>query len=45
MFAGLLFIKSYVRVKRPPSGVMRKFGEEVPAKVSPLSSDHGSNLL
>ncbi|GBM62291.1 hypothetical protein AVEN_113329-1 [Araneus ventricosus] len=36
---GLLHAKSYVVVKRPPVGVVRKFGERVAAQVSSSSSD------
>ncbi|GBM55587.1 hypothetical protein AVEN_74542-1 [Araneus ventricosus] len=36
---GLLHAKSYVVAKRPPVGVVRKFGEEAPAQVSSSSSD------
>ncbi|GBN38559.1 hypothetical protein AVEN_9045-1 [Araneus ventricosus] len=36
---GLLHVKSYVGVKRPPSGVVGKFGEGVPDQVSSSSSD------
>ncbi|GBM18459.1 hypothetical protein AVEN_66819-1 [Araneus ventricosus] len=41
---GLLHVKSYVVVKRPPVGVAWKFGEGVPAQVSSSSSDRGSKL-
>ncbi|GBL77177.1 hypothetical protein AVEN_12800-1 [Araneus ventricosus] len=41
---GLLHVKSYVLAKRPPVGVVRKFGEGVPAQVSSSSSDLGSKL-
>ncbi|GBM01308.1 hypothetical protein AVEN_170356-1 [Araneus ventricosus] len=41
---GLFRAKSYVGVKRPPSGVALKFGEGVPAQVSSLPSDRGSQL-
>ncbi|GBN69088.1 hypothetical protein AVEN_14428-1 [Araneus ventricosus] len=41
---GLLHAKSYVVAKHPTVGVVRKFGEGVPAKVSSLSSDCGSKL-
>ncbi|GBN05870.1 Aspartyl/asparaginyl beta-hydroxylase [Araneus ventricosus] len=41
---GLLHVKSYVVVKRPPVGVAWKFGEGVPARVSSSSSDRGSKL-
>ncbi|GBO38253.1 hypothetical protein AVEN_76958-1 [Araneus ventricosus] len=39
---GPLHAKLYVVVKHPPDGVVRKFGEVVPAKVS--SSDRSSKL-
>ncbi|GBM66513.1 hypothetical protein AVEN_252276-1 [Araneus ventricosus] len=32
------------RVKRPPVGVVRKFGEGMPAQVSSSTSDRGSKL-
>ncbi|GBM60854.1 hypothetical protein AVEN_179009-1 [Araneus ventricosus] len=41
---GLLHVKSYVVVKCPPAGVVRKFGEGVSAQVSSSSSDRGSKL-
>ncbi|GBL83992.1 hypothetical protein AVEN_23495-1 [Araneus ventricosus] len=41
---GLLHVKSYVVVKRPPVGVAWNFGEGVPAQVSSSSSDRGSKL-
>ncbi|GBN99745.1 hypothetical protein AVEN_45548-1 [Araneus ventricosus] len=41
---GLLRAKSYVAAKRPPVGVVRNFGEGVPAQVSSSSSDRGSKL-
>ncbi|GBL90957.1 hypothetical protein AVEN_203811-1, partial [Araneus ventricosus] len=41
---GLLHAKSYVVTKRTPVGVARKFGGEVPAQASSLSSDRGSKL-
>ncbi|GBL87373.1 hypothetical protein AVEN_118326-1 [Araneus ventricosus] len=40
----LLYAKSYVVAKRSPVGVVRKFGEGVPAQVSSSSSDRGSKL-
>ncbi|GBL88461.1 hypothetical protein AVEN_159060-1 [Araneus ventricosus] len=39
-----LHAKSYVGDKRPPAGVVWKFGEGVPAQVSSSSSDSGSKL-
>ncbi|GBL54209.1 hypothetical protein AVEN_177841-1 [Araneus ventricosus] len=39
---GLLHTKSYVVSKRPPAGVVWKFGEELPAHVSCSSSDRCS---
>ncbi|GBM80282.1 hypothetical protein AVEN_114741-1 [Araneus ventricosus] len=42
--SGLLQAKSYLGVKRPPSGVVRKLVEGVPAQVSSSSSDRGSKL-
>ncbi|GBM57799.1 hypothetical protein AVEN_262570-1 [Araneus ventricosus] len=41
---GLFHAKSYVVAKRPPVGVARKFGEEVPAQTSSSPSDRGSKL-
>ncbi|GBN67711.1 hypothetical protein AVEN_134088-1 [Araneus ventricosus] len=41
---GLLHAKSHVVAKRLPVGVAWKFGEGVPAQVSPSSSDCGSKL-
>ncbi|GBM53120.1 hypothetical protein AVEN_130773-1 [Araneus ventricosus] len=41
---GLLHVKSYVVVKRPPVGVAWKFGEGVPVQVSSSSSECGSKL-
>ncbi|GBM94050.1 hypothetical protein AVEN_124551-1 [Araneus ventricosus] len=41
---GLLHVKPYVGVKRPPAGVVEKVGEGMPAEVSSSSSDRGSNL-
>ncbi|GBN88372.1 hypothetical protein AVEN_107255-1 [Araneus ventricosus] len=39
----LLHVKSYVVAKRPPAGVVRKFGQGVLAQISSSSSDRGSN--
>ncbi|GBN78078.1 hypothetical protein AVEN_134844-1 [Araneus ventricosus] len=39
MYVGPLHSKSYFGAKRPPSGVMRKFGEGMPAQASSSSSD------
>ncbi|GBM20784.1 hypothetical protein AVEN_108237-1 [Araneus ventricosus] len=36
--------KSYAVIKRPRGGVVRKFGEGMPAQVSSSSSDRGSEL-
>ncbi|GBN38230.1 hypothetical protein AVEN_244369-1 [Araneus ventricosus] len=44
MYVGLLHINQTQVVKRIPAGVVRKFGEGVPAQVSSLTSDRGSNL-
>ncbi|GBL72126.1 hypothetical protein AVEN_115130-1 [Araneus ventricosus] len=41
---GLVHVKSYIVVKRPPVGMAWKFGEGVPAQVSFSSSDRGSKL-
>ncbi|GBL91110.1 hypothetical protein AVEN_184475-1 [Araneus ventricosus] len=41
---GELHLKSYVMAKRPPAGVMRKFGEGVPAQVPSSLSYLGSKL-
>ncbi|GBN83619.1 hypothetical protein AVEN_272750-1 [Araneus ventricosus] len=38
----LFYFKSYIVAKRPPNGVVRKFGEGVPAHVSSSLSDFGS---
>ncbi|GBO22969.1 hypothetical protein AVEN_79269-1 [Araneus ventricosus] len=40
----LLHAKSYVKAKRPPTGVVRKFGEEESAQVSSTVYDRGSEL-
>ncbi|GBN81838.1 hypothetical protein AVEN_65577-1 [Araneus ventricosus] len=40
----LLHAKSYVVAKRPPAGVVRNFGEEVPDQVSFSSSNSVSKL-
>ncbi|GBL77378.1 hypothetical protein AVEN_41793-1 [Araneus ventricosus] len=42
--SGPFHVKSYVGTKRHPAGVVRKFGEGVPAQVSFSSSDQGSKL-
>ncbi|GBM96667.1 hypothetical protein AVEN_29485-1 [Araneus ventricosus] len=44
MYVGLLHVKSYVLAELPSAGVVRKFGEEVPAQVSSSSSDRGRKL-
>ncbi|GBN27952.1 hypothetical protein AVEN_179277-1 [Araneus ventricosus] len=44
MYVSLLQVKSYVEAKRPLPGMVLKFGEEVPARVSSSSSDCGSKL-
>ncbi|GBN93344.1 hypothetical protein AVEN_106106-1 [Araneus ventricosus] len=41
---GYLYVNSHLGVKRHPLGVVRKFGEVVPAQVSPLLSARGSKL-
>ncbi|GBM83336.1 hypothetical protein AVEN_101099-1 [Araneus ventricosus] len=41
---GLLHAKSYAVAKRPPVGVVRKFGDGVRAHVLSSSSDRGSKL-
>ncbi|GBM79036.1 hypothetical protein AVEN_264881-1 [Araneus ventricosus] len=40
----LLHIKSYVMGKRPPAGMVRKFGEDVSAEVTSFSTDRGSKF-
>ncbi|GBM26307.1 hypothetical protein AVEN_66538-1 [Araneus ventricosus] len=42
---GLLHVKTYVKVKRPSAGVVRKFGEGVSAQVSSSSSDRKDETL
>ncbi|GBN44074.1 hypothetical protein AVEN_220600-1, partial [Araneus ventricosus] len=44
MYVGLLHVKSYAEVKRHPAGVVRKFGEGIPARMSSSLSDRGSKL-
>nr|GBN69868.1 hypothetical protein AVEN_261974-1 [Araneus ventricosus]GBN69877.1 hypothetical protein AVEN_23279-1 [Araneus ventricosus]GBN69939.1 hypothetical protein AVEN_217920-1 [Araneus ventricosus] len=39
-----LYVKPCVVTKRPPSGVVRKFREGVPAQISSASSDRSSKL-
>ncbi|GBL53082.1 hypothetical protein AVEN_267692-1 [Araneus ventricosus] len=41
---GPVSLKSYSVAKRPPAGVVRKFGKGVPAQLSSSSSEHGSKL-
>ncbi|GBN41229.1 hypothetical protein AVEN_53994-1 [Araneus ventricosus] len=41
---GLMHFKSYIGVKRPPTSVVRRFGEGVPDQVSSSSSDRDSKL-
>ncbi|GBO26712.1 hypothetical protein AVEN_148800-1 [Araneus ventricosus] len=40
---GLLHVKSYAVTKGPPAGVVKTFGEGMPAQVSLASSNCGSN--
>ncbi|GBN54850.1 hypothetical protein AVEN_176976-1 [Araneus ventricosus] len=41
---GLLHVKSYIVVKRPPIDVVRKFGKGVPVRVSSSLPEPGSKL-
>ncbi|GBN17008.1 hypothetical protein AVEN_74387-1 [Araneus ventricosus] len=44
VYMDLMHVKSNVKVKCPPTGLLRKFGGEVPYQVLSSSTDHSSKL-